>query len=102
MTNPAVSKSLTRSEIFKLITSLADTAILDGAVTDGLIKNPLANVLCDAFYTFRNSIVHGKFSYGYSLLSGSVLQEEPMVRQWRVLLRKLARLALDRYGAKCT
>jgi hypothetical protein len=89
-----------KGPIFRLITTLADAAILDGAVTDGLIKNALVNVLCEALYTFRNSIVHGKFSYGYSLLSGSVLQDDPPVAQWKVLLRKLARLALNRYGAK--
>lgn len=91
-----------KGPLFRLITSLADTAILEGAVTDGLIKNPVGNVLCEALYAFRNSIVHGKFSYGYSLLSGSVLHEDTMAPQWKVLLRKLARLALDRYGARRT
>jgi hypothetical protein len=91
-----------KGPIFRLITSFADTAILDNAVTNGLIKNPVGNLLCEALYAFRNSIVHGKFSYGYSLLSGSVLQEDPIVPKWKVLLRKLARLALDRYGAKRT
>ena len=91
-----------KGPIFKLINGLADTAILAGTVTDGLIKSAVANVLCEALYAFRNSIVHGKFSYGYSLLSGSVLQQDPMVPQWKVLPRKLARLALDRYGGKRT
>jgi hypothetical protein len=91
-----------KGPILKLINSLVEKAILDSAVTDGLIKTPVGNVLCEALYAFRNSIVHGKFSYGYSLLSGSVLHEDPMVPQWKVLVRKLARLSLDKYGAKRT
>lgn len=91
-----------KGPIFKLISTIADTAILASAVTDGLIKSPVANVLCEALYAFRNSIVHGKFSYGYSLLSGSVLQQDPMVLHWKMLLRKMAWLALDRYGGKRT
>ncbi len=58
-----------KGPVFKLIAALADGTILASAVTDGLIKSPVANVLCEALYAFRNSIVHGKFSYGYSLQS---------------------------------
>jgi hypothetical protein len=89
-----------KGPIFKLIATLADQAMLAAAVTDGLIKNPVANLLCEELYGFRNSIVHGKFNYGYSLQSGSVLEEDPIIPKWKAILRKLARLALDRYGAR--
>ena len=96
---------VTRDEkgpIFKLITSLADQAMLAAAVTDGLIKSAVPNVLCEELYSFRNSITHGKFSYGYSLHSGSVLEEDPVIPKWKAVLRKLARLAMDRYGTRKT
>ena len=91
-----------KGPVFKLIAALADSTVLAGAVTDGLIKTPITNLLCEALYGFRNSIVHGKFSYGYSLKSGSVLDEDLEVLRWKVLLRNLARRALDHYGAKRT
>lgn len=89
-----------KGPIFKLISTLADRAILESATSEGLIPNPVTNLLCEALYSFRNSIVHGKFSYGYSLLSNSILVEDPLVPKWKALLRKSARLALDRYGTK--
>jgi hypothetical protein len=96
---------VTRDEkgpIFKLITALADPAMLAAAVTDGLIKSAVPNVLCEELYSFRNSITHGKFSYGYSLHSGAVLEEDPVIPKWKAILRKLARLAMDRYGSRKT
>jgi hypothetical protein len=89
-----------KGPIFKLIAGLADNTFLAATVKDGLIKAPLPNLFGEALYAFRNSIVHGKFSYGYSLLSGSVLEKDPTVLKWKVVLAKLARLALARYGTK--
>jgi hypothetical protein len=77
--------------------------MLATAVSDGLIaKNAAPNTLCEVLYGFRNSIVHGKFSYGYTLQSGSVLDEDPQLPRWKTLLRSLARRALDQYGSKKT
>ena len=60
---------VTRDEkgpVFRLITSLADQHTITTAAADGLISSASANHLCEAIYQFRNSIVHGKYSYGYS------------------------------------
>lgn len=91
-----------KGPIFKLITTLIDSAMLATAVSDGLIAKNEATILCEGLYGFRNSIVHGKFSYGYALQSGSVLDEDPQLPRWKTLLRSLARRALDRYGSKKT
>jgi hypothetical protein len=66
-----------KGPIFRLISSIADGQLLEFARFMGLTKDVAPNTLCEAIYAFRNSIVHGKFSYGYSLLSGSVLAREP-------------------------
>jgi hypothetical protein len=98
-----ILRLITRDEkgpIFKLITSIADQKLLDYGKSTGLIKDAVSSTLCDGIYAFRNSIVHGKFSYGYSLVSGSVLQHEPEYHYWRETLRSLARSALEKFGSR--
>jgi len=100
-----ILKLISRDEkgpVFKLITSIADAKLLEYARFTGLIKDPASSALCDAVYSFRNSIVHGKFSYGYSLVSGSVLQHEVDLSFWRETLKSLAHSALDKYGSRIT
>jgi hypothetical protein len=70
------------------------------AQLDGLIDNTSPNALCEAIYAFRNSIVHGKLSYGYVLQSESILDQSAVTLKWRNILRDLARVALERYGSK--
>jgi hypothetical protein len=89
-----------KGPIFKLITSLVDDPLPAGATAEALIASPSPNLLCEELYSFRNSIVHGKFSYGYSLQSGSILNKDLQISKWRWLLRNLARKALEQYGAK--
>ena len=91
-----------KGPIFKLIVTLVDKTMIAQSLTEGLIKTPTANVLCESVYTFRNSIVHGKFSHGFILQSGSVLDEDIMIPRWKFLLKNLARRALDHYGTKRT
>lgn len=91
-----------RGPVYKLIASIADDRLLAKAVSDKLIGNAAANTLSETLYAFRNSIVHGKFSYGYALQSVSVLDEDPTLPRWRALLRDLARRALSQYGSKKT
>jgi len=98
-----ILRLITRDEkgpIFKLIASIADDKLLEYAKFMGLIKDAASSTLCDAIYAFRNSIVHGKFSYGYSLVSGSVLQHEPQIHYWRETLRSLAYSALEKCGSR--
>jgi hypothetical protein len=91
-----------KGPIFKLIASLADHEILGIATSEGLIQKAAAPLLADAVYALRNSIVHGKFSYGYALHSDSVLEPDPRLSRWRMLLRKMAHQAISQYGAKRT
>lgn len=91
-----------KGPIFKLIISIVDDGMLASAASEKLIGNAAGNSLCEALYAFRNSIVHGKFSYGYALQSMSILDEDPKLPRWRLLLRDLAHRALDRYGSKKT
>lgn len=89
-----------KGPIFKLIASIADQTLLGSAAAAKLIDRPVVQLLNEAVYGFRNSIVHGKFSYGYTLLSSSVLQSDATIPQWRSHLQALARLALDRHGSR--
>lgn len=89
-----------KGPIFKLITALADTKMIAEAHVDGLIPNAAPNTFAEGLYGFRNSVVHGKFSYGYSLQSSSVIGEDPTVPKWKVILRTLAEAALDKFGSR--
>ena len=96
---------VTRDEkgpIFKLVSTLVDEKTLAQSKLDGLIDNESANAFCESLYAFRNSIVHGKFSYGYVLQSESLLDKSAATQKWRTVLRDLARDALERYGSKRT
>jgi len=89
-----------KGPIFRLVTKLADNDILARAKTAGLIQGQTATALAEGVYSFRNSIVHGKFSYGFSLKSTSLLEPDPMVHKWLGLIRELARRAIDGLGSR--
>jgi hypothetical protein len=86
--------------ILKLIAKLVDNDLLSRAQAEGLIENSAANTLGEKLYIFRNSIVHGKFSFGYALESGSAIEKSETIKKWRNLLRELARRALRQYGSR--
>lgn len=87
-----------KGSLLKLVNALADDSALTYAVSSGLIKNTNAALLGEAIYSFRNSIVHGKNSYGYALQSAPVLVETSELVHWRGLLRQLAARAVQNYG----
>jgi hypothetical protein len=89
-----------KNHLFKLIADLADKDLLSRAQADGLIQNSAANTLGEKLYIFRNSIVHGKFSFGYALESSSAIEKSENMMKWRNLLRELARRALRQYGSR--
>lgn len=89
-----------KGPIFKLISAILENKTIVQAQSDGLIGNASPNALCEAIYAFRNSIVHGKLSYGYALQSESILDQSAVSSKWRNILRDLARVALERYGSK--
>lgn len=94
---------VTRDEkgpFLKLINAIADSASLKHAVSSGVIKDETSAVLGESIYAFRNSIVHGKHSYGYSLQSGSVLSENSLLPAWRAVLQGLAKRAIHGLGSK--
>jgi hypothetical protein len=91
-----------KGHIFKLIASVADTGVIKKAMSEGLVANTVPNLLSENLYAFRNSVVHGKFSYGYVPQSTSVLDEDPLLPKWRALLLELARRAINQYGTKKT
>ncbi len=89
-----------KGPLFKLISSIVDKDLLSRTQSDGLIENNSANILCEKLYVFRNSIVHGKFSFGYSLESSSAIEKNENIRRWKNLLLELARRALRQYGSR--
>ena len=62
------------------------------AQAEGLIENSAANTLGEKLYVFRNSIVHGKFSFGYAVEFGSAIEKSENIKKWRNLLRELERV----------
>jgi hypothetical protein len=89
-----------KGPFFKLIHTLANQELLEKAATAGVIKSANPQLLADEIYALRNSIVHGKYSYGYVLQSSSVIAEDGALPHWRTILRVLARLAMDNLGNK--
>lgn len=89
-----------RGPISRLIQSLADHEVLRTAHSEQLIPHANAQSLFETIYALRNSLVHGKFSYGYTLHSDSVLEPDPKLSRWRALLRKMALQAINQYGRK--
>jgi hypothetical protein len=84
----------------KLINIIAEGASLQLAVDAALIKDPHPGLLGEAIYSFRNSIVHGKYSHGYALQSTAVLSEDTSPSLWRMVLQVLAKRAMTRFGSK--
>ncbi|NYZ12129.1 hypothetical protein HL658_06170 [Azospirillum sp. RWY-5-1] len=89
-----------KATIFKTINKIVDKDILDEACSHGVIKSPQENLLNEAIYALRNSIVHGKFSYGYTLRSGSAIEIDAFILSCRKILKTLAKRALERFGSK--
>jgi hypothetical protein len=89
-----------KGPFLQLINSIADDESLKHAVAANLIKSATHSLLGEAIYAFRNSIVHGKTSYGYTLQSTSVFVEDNSLSVWRAILRSLASRAMSHYGSK--
>ncbi|SEP68307.1 hypothetical protein SAMN05428969_0444 [Devosia sp. YR412] len=86
-----------KGPIIKLVHDLADATILSAAAENGL-PSESGHKLADAMYSFRNSIVHGKYSYGFTLQAASVLQVDTLARTWRPILLALAQGAIRKFG----
>jgi hypothetical protein len=89
-----------KGAVFKLIASLTDEDLLAKAKASGLIQHATASHLADAVYSFRNSIVHGKFSYGFALSSPSLFGGDKATPNWNGLMAELAKRAIDRLGTR--
>src|SRR6478736_880440 len=84
-----------RSNICRMVASLADATILNGAATDSLIERADAQLLGNRLYDFRNSIVHAKQDQRTQMFVPSTFEEPPEFAAWRRVLTLLARAALD-------
>lgn len=89
-----------KGPFLKLINQLADAKSLALATESKLIASKNAQLLGEAIYSYRNSIVHGKKSYGYALQSSPVVGEDAAPHLWRELLRTLAYKAIENLGTK--
>jgi hypothetical protein len=89
-----------KGPILALINKLTDAALLKHVNDIGLVKAASGTALGEEVYKFRNSIVHGKDSQGYLLHSTSVFDDGPDMMLWRIVLRTLAKTAIERYGGK--
>lgn len=90
-----------KGPLLRLVNQITDPAFLRNATTIGLTNNNSSEVLGQNLYAFRNSIVHGKGSGGFSLHSPSIIKDElESATSWRVALRTLAKVAIERFGKK--
>jgi hypothetical protein len=85
-----------KGPIPRTIAALADHSIISAARTDGVIGPN--DALGEALYSYRNSIAHGKYSYGFTMQSGSAIETDETAAKWRAILLKLARKALSQHG----
>lgn len=87
-----------KGPILRLVNLLASADILSRAADLELLGEHGKANLGEELYKFRNSIVHGKQSFGYELFSPSLLQDDNSSERWQGILRDLAQAALDAYG----
>jgi len=88
-----------KGPLLQIINNICDQSDLQKALDYGIITSKQSGLLGESIYSFRNSIVHGKFSYGYALQSGSILDDDAQLPKWRALLQGLARKAVTTYGS---
>jgi len=94
---------ITRDEkgpILRLVGELADDGLLTLAHNQNLINVKDKSALGIRLYEFRNSIVHGKQSYGYILSSTPVIAPNDPTSKWREVLRRLAEKTIQSFGQK--
>jgi hypothetical protein len=89
-----------KGPLLKLVNTISSLEILTQAKQLDLVKETNSNLLGEEIYVFRNSIVHGKSSYGYDLNSSSVLSESNNVPKWRIILQSLAQKAMDSFAER--
>jgi hypothetical protein len=89
-----------KGPLLQLVNAIADSESLDQAVATGLIKSSSSSLLGESIYAFRNSIVHGKLSYGHALHSTSVFLEDVSISAWRTILKRMAKRTIVSYGKK--
>jgi hypothetical protein len=89
-----------KGPVLQLINSIADEGILAVAQESKLISGKDSSQLGMRIYDFRNSIVHGKQSYGYVLSSAPILSTDVLASRWRSVLRQLSEKALQTLGRK--
>jgi hypothetical protein len=65
-----------------------------------VVDSESSNALGEAIYSFRNSIVHGKMSYGYDLQSTPIFAKDDKSPVWRNILRSLAQRAMNAFGTR--
>ncbi len=98
-----ILKLISRDEkgpLLKLVNQATDNRLIEDAVRAGLIESASANLLGERLYAFRNSIVHGKSSYGYELHAPSLFEKQSLPRVWKPILRSLSRIVVERFGRK--
>ena len=89
-----------KGPVLKLLASIADGEMLASAARDGLSRGPTPALFGGGALRFPQLDCAREFSYGYSLLSGSVLESNSSVGAWKTLLRELARRSLDKFGTR--
>lgn len=89
-----------RGPIVRLVARIAGKRVLSRAVNAGLIPRADPQLLGDALYDFRNSLVHAKYDQRALILTPSPLAERSTIHEWQNVLRELSRAALGKLSRR--
>lgn len=98
-----VTELVTKDEkglIYRLVKEVASDEVVELAHSLDLIQSLSKHDLADRLYAHRNSIVHGKHSYGFDLKSRSIIDPYTDSTDWRKILAALAQASVHKYAKR--
>lgn len=98
-----VTELVTKDEkglIYRLVREVASDEVVALAHSLDLIPSLSNRDLADRLYVFRNSIVHGKHSFGFDLKSKSIIDPYTDSTDWRKVLGAIAQESVRKYGKR--
>lgn len=98
-----VTELVTKDEkglIYRLVNEVASDEVVKLAHSLDLISSVSKHELADRLYVHRNSIVHGKHSYGFDLKSRSIIDRYTDSTDWRKILAELAQASVQKYAKR--
>lgn len=89
-----------RSMICKLVSKIADAAMIKFALSENLIKSKDITVFSNALYDFRNSLVHAKYDQKINIYTESLFENNPSIEAWKKVCEDLAIRSIETFGTR--